>query len=145
MLLPNTSNLLAHVYPFKSASRNLWWHNFKQKKNLSPSSIQGYALIDTGASVLCVDEGVLRELGLSPFGSARVSTPNGDVEQGIYPVALSFPGTDIEAIPLARCLGANLASQHQPPLETIALIGRDTLRGCVLIYNGKDASFTFAY
>ncbi len=110
-----------------------------------PKPIQGYALIDTGASVLCVDEGVLNELGLSPFSTASVSTPNGDVVQGIYPVSLSFSGTAVAPIPLARCLGANLKSQRKPPLETIALIGRDTLINCVFIYNGKDASYTFAY
>lgn len=109
-----------------------------------PPPVSGYGLIDTGASILCVDEGILKSLNLTPFGSANVGTPMGDDIQGIYPVSISFPGTGFAPIKLARCLGANLASQTKPPLNTIALIGRDILSNGVFIYDGKHATFTLA-
>ena len=110
-----------------------------------PQPVSGYALIDTGASVLCVDHGVLTtSLKLSPFSSAKVGTPAGEVEQGIFPVALSFPGTGIGELSLARCLGADLDSQRKAT-NIIALIGRDVLINCVFIYNGKGGVYTLAY
>lgn len=109
-----------------------------------PAPVTGFGLIDTGASVTCVDEGILKSLNLTPFSTANVSTPNGDVVQGIYPVSISFPGTGFASIKLASCVGANLTSQTKPPLNTIALIGRDILSKGVFIYDGKHATFTLA-
>jgi predicted aspartyl protease len=109
-----------------------------------PPPITGYGLIDTGASILCVDEGILQKLNLTPFSTANLSTPNGDKPMGIYPVSISFPGTGFETIKLARCVGADLTTQTKPPLNTIALIGRDILSKGVFIYDGKHATFTLA-
>ena len=110
-----------------------------------PQPINGYALVDTGASMLAVDERILQRLQLRPFSTGAVSTGAGTVVQGIYPVSMSFPGTTVGAILVARCLGANLGDQVNPPLNTIALIGRDTLRDCILVYNGPLGIFTLAH
>jgi len=40
-----------------------------------PEPIQGSALIDTGASITAVDEGVCQRLGLTPTGRADLAIP----------------------------------------------------------------------
>ena len=61
-----------------------------------------------------------------------------------HEIVLIFAGQlDITGIPqnvvVNRAYGANLASQG-----LVALIGRDLLASCILIYNGPDGSFSLS-
>lgn len=105
------------------------------------------ALVDSGASSSCVDPGILASLGLTPTGSVTVHTPSTGsaphtAEQ--YDVSIIVPGTGSHhsplVIPAVPVLSAHLALQGID-----ALIGRDILRDCILIYSGSLGQFTLAF
>lgn len=101
----------------------------------------GLALIDTGASVTSVDETRLRALGLRPKAFTDVATASSArVEQPIYTCVLSFPGTPLPTIPFNEVIGSNLAG-----FGFSALIGRDVLANCQLVYNGPEGFWTIAF
>ena len=105
-----------------------------------PTPFDGYALFDTGASVTCVDEGVLRDLGLSPVGMTSMSTPSGGSKANTYACALYFPGSPLPDIELSFVVGVQLKNQGY-----VGLIGRDLLSNMILIYYGPGARITFAF
>ena len=106
-----------------------------------PQPHVGIALIDTGASITSVDDGVLVGLGLSPTSTRLISTPSAtNVEQPVYPCILSFPGTPLPQIPFNEVVGSQLAG-----LGCSVLIGRDILRHCLLVYNGPEGFWTIAF
>jgi hypothetical protein len=105
------------------------------------------ALVDTGASCTCVDPAVLTALQLSATGSVAVHTPSTGAalhyaEQ--YDVSLVIPGAGTHHLPLTidavPVIAADLAVQG-----IHALIGRDVLQDCILIYNGAVGEFTLAF
>ena len=104
-----------------------------------PDPISGLALIDTGASVTCVDSVAARQAGLALVDTGTMSSATHANE--IVPVFAG--GLVIEAASITvnvnRAVGANLASQN-----LIALIGRDVLAKCMLVYNGLDGSFSLS-
>jgi hypothetical protein len=105
------------------------------------------ALIDTGASFSSVEPTVLASLGLTPTGTidfvtpstgqAVVTTDTYDVDVVIYKgpndPPLSMPNLRVAACQLFLRQGIH------------ALIGRDILSKCVLIYNGEVNMFTLAF
>lgn len=102
-----------------------------------PAPVSGWGLIDTGASGTCVDRAAAEKAGLAVVDSGPMTSATHEAE--IVPI---FAGRlDIGGIPqnvdMKRAHGANLA-----PQDLIALIGRDVLAVCVLVYNGVDGSFT---
>lgn len=111
-----------------------------------PSPVVGVALVDTGATLTAVDEAVMRHLGVSPIGKNLVGTANGPVEQGRYPACLVFPTFPPEGMILefSGVTGVNLmgASSNKKPI--IALLGRDFLSHCVLVYNGTTGHFSIS-
>jgi predicted aspartyl protease len=105
----------------------------KQNKQVPMTRLLG--LIDTGASNSCVNDSIAKRLHLIPRDKHVVSTPNGQNEQYLYDASmrLQITGDRVWEIQL---FGANLEGQ---PYQ--ALIGRDILKHCTLIYNGWDNSF----
>jgi len=104
-----------------------------------PSPVQGFALIDTGASISSADTSVFTQLGISQNGVALVGTAGGQQQQFTYPARLSFPGTSIPAFDHPKMLGCDLGGYVVlgiPNARIIALIGRDILKLFVFIYNG---------
>ena len=104
-----------------------------------PPPVQGFALIDTGASISSADTSVFTQLGVSQNGVAVVGTAGGRQQQFTYPGRLSFPGTAIPAFDHPRLLGCDLAGHvvlGTPNARIIALIGRDILKLFVFVYNG---------
>lgn len=95
-------------------------------------------LIDTGASHTCVDERVLKGLGLQPVDKVASHTPHGVGERLVYPCTLQIPGHP--AVDLPRCLAVDLDSQG---IEV--LIGRDFLQQKILIYDGTRGNWTIAW
>jgi len=93
------------------------------------------ALIDTGASGSCIHYSLAKELGLIVRNVTEVYTPSGVSQHEIYDIGLSLPNlyTNIMQV---EALGVDLEKQ---PFD--ALIGRDILSQCTLIYNGWDNSY----
>ncbi len=102
-----------------------------------PPSKKVIALIDTGASGSCINGPISEELGLIVRDIVPVQTPSGISQQGVYDVGflLLLPGVMTNPI-LIQALGSDLKNQ---PYQ--ALIGRDILKFCTLIYNGWDNSY----
>jgi hypothetical protein len=112
-----------------------------------PAPINVQALVDTGATCTCVDPQVLKDLSLSPNGSATMITPS----SGDHPIVVNQYDVSL-VIP---------ASQNQPPLFHAnipvvesklhklqgfhMLLGRDVLKGCLLTYDGLSGLFSLAY
>jgi predicted aspartyl protease len=113
----------------------------------TPPLVPIRALIDTGASHTCVDPTVLSKLGLTPTGTAQVHTPTtGSTPQQVnqYDIALLIPGADPTHAALVR--STLPVTEHALAIQGIqALIGRDVLSDCVLIYNGTTNLFTLSY
>jgi predicted aspartyl protease len=110
-----------------------------------PSSVTGLALIDTGATMTCVHEPILTNLGLQPVGTLSAGTATGRAQQSVYMCRLIFPvlGWTVD-LPVA---GVNLDGQEiatSPPQPIIALLGRNLLQMCVLIWNGPGGFWTIA-
>jgi len=77
---------------------------------------------------------------------AKVVTANGTAIYPRYPARLSFPETPIPAREFGRIFGADLSGYREGPGPSIiALIGRDVLRDCVFVYNGREAFFSLEF
>jgi len=94
------------------------------------------ALIDTGATGSCINNAVAEELKLIARDVVPVQTPAGETKQPIYDVGFALPSLTQQNILPILVLGADLTGQ---PYN--ALIGRDILSMCTLIYNGWDNSY----
>jgi hypothetical protein len=78
----------------------------KQNKTI-PSPIAGIGLIDTGATRSCVDDVIMKQLGVHPIGIATSGTAAGPVNHSLYPAHFTFPAAKIE-IDFASVVGVNL-------------------------------------
>ena len=111
----------------------------------NPVSVRG--LVDTGASATVVDKAVLSQLGLTPTGMASVHTPSTGTtpHQCLqYDVGLVVPGNQQSDPPLLQATLAVTESDFS--MQGIqALIGRDLLRSCILVYNGATGLFSLAF
>ena len=102
------------------------------------SQATGFALIDTGAAVTCVDAAIARSVGLSFVDSGRMASATHASELvPIFAGRLDVGG--VFSVEMRRAYGANLA-----PLGFVASIGRDILESCVFVYNGADGSFSLS-
>lgn len=102
-----------------------------------PTPISGLALIDTGATGTCVDEESIAPLGLPIIGTAPMLGTTGKKDKPVYPVRLEFPGTGFGPVEPWQVIGAELKE-----CGLLALIGRDILSVCVLVYNGPGGFYT---
>src|SRR5579864_9557175 len=94
-----------------------------------PQPKTGLALIDTGASSTCIDEQAAKELGLPVIDVATMSSASHAQHQcNLYPVQIAIP--PVLSLQAPRAMGAALAAQG-----LLALIGRDVLQACLLVYN----------
>jgi len=108
-----------------------------------PKPATGFALIDTGASISAVDIDIITGLQVRPVGITEVFIA-GDKEshkvmQNIFPAKFSFPGTPLPTIEFTAVLGSSLQ-----PQKIVALIGRDVLSHCVLVYNGPGGHISLS-
>ena len=108
-----------------------------------PSPVAGFALIDTGATRSCADTSVIAALGVNPIGVTFLGTASGRSQHNLYPAKFSFPAIKFE-VEFGSVVGVNLAQQSVGGRQIIALIGRDVLAQCLLVYNGPKGSFSLA-
>lgn len=111
-----------------------------------PAPATGYALVDTGATLTCVHEPILKALGLNPVGPITSGTAAGMVQQNAYAAQIRIPSNGYVA-DLAPVGGVDLSGQvvqmqGNPPL--IALLGRNLLMQGVLVYNGSAGVWSFS-
>jgi hypothetical protein len=102
------------------------------------------ALIDTGASGTCVDPAILGPLGLTPTGSISIHTPTTagmPISCDQFDVAL---GIDHPKNPMVL-LTVPVISTALAAQGIQALIGRDVLQNCLLIYDGAAGNLTLAF
>lgn len=105
------------------------------------------ALVDTGASFTSIQPEVMQVLGLTPTGTVDIVTPSTgqDVHTTeTYDVDFVIPKSPTEpplAIPNLRVAACELFLRQ----GIHALIGRDVLSRCVLVYNGEANVFTLAF
>lgn len=119
--------------------------DFLRAKNQQvPSPTQGMALIDTGASKSCADRVALTKLGIKPTGVIRLGTAKGATQCPIFPTRLTFPSLRLR-VNFNAMAGVNLQGQQIGGAPLIALVGRDVLRRCLLIYSGANGYFTLSY
>ena len=117
----------------------------------APGPIKIQALVDTGATGTVIDTGVLAQLGVTPTGRVPVHTPSTSVtaphEANQFDVSVIIPGatqqTRNHVVPALPVIEAQLAHQGYH-----ALIGRDILASCILVYAGHEGQagiFTLSY
>ena len=103
-----------------------------------PDAINGFALIDTGASGTCVDQQAATKAGL-PVIDKTMMTSASHAEHEVLVFAGKLVIPEFTDINLEYALGANLDGQN-----LIALIGRDLLQSAVLVYNGTDGTVSLS-
>jgi hypothetical protein len=112
-----------------------------------PQMVPIRALVDTGAGCTCVDPTVLSSLRLTPTGNVPINTPSTGAtphSADQFDVALFIPGPP-NSIPLNFQTIPVVAAELLATQGFHALIGRDILDNCVLIYNGGMRQFTLAF
>lgn len=111
----------------------------------NPINIQG--LIDTGASNTCVDPAVLTALGLTPTGSTMMNTPSTGAQAvpvDTYDISLVVYAAQPHS-PLIHHTIPVVCSELLASQGFHALIGRDILKSCLLMYDGQSGIFSLAF
>lgn len=104
-----------------------------------PNPIICQALVDTGSSILAIDQSIAQSLNLVKRGIYIAHTANGQRQCNLYAVALSFPATNLKAYNIIQATEVDLSAQ---PFK--CLIGRDILRKWHLHYNGESGAISIA-
>ncbi|HEX3817530.1 MAG TPA: hypothetical protein VHW03_04510 [Chthoniobacterales bacterium] len=101
--------------------------------------VAGWALIDTGASVTCVDEDAAKALKLPIIDVVNMcSASHASHQANVYPIQLRIAGLP-NPINAPRAIGAALKAQ-----DLVALIGRDILAMGTLFFNGVAGQITLS-
>ena len=96
-------------------------------------------LIDTGASVSCIDNNTARKLGLNVIDTRPINSATEQILTPVYIGKIQIPTLDM-SLPL-KFYGAELLrvdkSYHY-------LLGRDLLSDFIFTYNGPEGTFQLA-
>jgi predicted aspartyl protease len=104
-----------------------------------PNPITCQAPIDTGSSILAIDQSIAQKLGLVKRGIYFAHTANGQRQCNLYAVSLSFPATNLKSHNVLQASEVDLSAQ---PFK--CLIGRDVLSKWHLHYNGESGAVSVA-
>jgi hypothetical protein len=117
------------------------------KNNLPvPAPVTGYALIDTGASISGIHLPILEQLSLLPIDFITLQGATGiDDKAPVYPARVSFPGINLNDVPMSRVVGNQVRYQTPSGKNVIMLLGRDLLKHFNLIYNGTFNQIILSY
>jgi hypothetical protein len=117
--------------------------NYLEQHGLEPHpSVQGYALIDTGASTSAIDDRVMRVLEIPILDEMPTVTPHGESFSNVYNASISFHGLELLDIPLEGALGCYFGEFATDAPKIIMLLGRDLLRRFTLHYDGPQSQVT---
>jgi Aspartyl protease len=102
-------------------------------------------LIDTGATDSCIERSLAEELDLDPIGEVDVHgvTSGGVPETGIV-YRLRFFHAGVPAVELASSVRV-VAVEDLGRFDSQVLMGRDLMAKGVLVYDGPQERFTFAF
>lgn len=104
-----------------------------------PEPVSGMALIDTGATITCIDDALAQQIGLPVIDQGRISSASHEeTVVNIYPALIEFVGVPIR-VNAERAAGVALATQG-----LAVLIGRDILQHMTLFYNGITGEITIS-
>ena len=111
-----------------------------------PPPVTGVAIVDTGATMTCVQESILRDqLQLQPIRTVKSGTASGQVTQNVYPARIVAANQgitmDLNAVAGVDLTGQTVATLPEPQ-TVIGLLGRNFLRYCVFIWNGPGGYWT---
>ena len=123
----------------------------QQAKQPLPPPVVAKGLIDTGATCTAIDTTIVQKLGLAPTGMVPIVTPSTGAAPHLanqYDVSVSFTHSPGLGLPptvhpihfVLAVIEANLLAQGFE-----ALIGRDILERCLLVYNGTTKQFSLSY
>lgn len=102
----------------------------------APGAGQTYtAMIDTGASISCINISLAQQLGLQQISSTQLGGVGGSSEAPIYAAALSVPQFGVTVDPI------QIAGVQNPLPGVDMLLGRDILRSLHMEYHGGQGSF----
>lgn len=114
-----------------------------------PAPVPVRAMIDTGASCTCVDPTIIAPLNLTARNAdVPVNTgSSGDTPHlaDEYDTSLIIPPVSPQDVAFRR---AAIPVVEMPLTESVgvdALIGRDILGDCLLVYDGRNGLFSLAY
>jgi len=108
-----------------------------------PTPITVSALIDTGASLSVIQQGLPKQLGLHPVGVQYINTASSEnIACSQYALQLILQATGGIQIPVSF---AALFTEAPLKGQNIhCLLGRDFLAHCVLVYTGPTNSFVLS-
>jgi predicted aspartyl protease len=95
------------------------------------------ALIDTGASLSCIDDEVAKQLKLPIIDVKKFGTPNGGSMHNIYAAQIAIP--TLRLVQFGQFAGVRMAEGGQPHR---ALLGRNLLSGLTMYYDGQTGTVT---
>lgn len=110
-----------------------------------PAPVLVVGLIDTGASGLAIDPTILQGLGLQQTGTTPLITPStgaNPVDAPVYDVSVKIPqlppaSLDFDSVPAIQAVLLNQGFG--------ALVGRDILNKCLIIYDGVAGYCSVAF
>lgn len=109
-----------------------------------PQPLLVVALIDTGASSTAIDPVTVQALGLQPTGMMPILTPSTGavpVQKNTFDVSFLIPVANMTyRLPVLQVFESHLGIQGIQ-----VLIGRDVLRDCLFIYDGRAGHFSLAF
>ena len=106
----------------------------------TPSVVKGDALVDTGASVTCIDRSAAGQLNLMATGVKTTGTAAGPQQVPVFAFRLAAQaGQQGFVLECTSGLGCDLVDHG-----LVALIGMDLLSRCVLVLNGPTGMYTLA-
>lgn len=101
------------------------------------SSKSVHALIDTGATLSCIDEGLAQELGLPVVDVQPIAGVAGVQDHNVYMGMVIIPGLEFNQY--GRFTGVGMAEQGHK-----VLLGRSFLSHCIMVYDGLRGQVTIA-
>jgi hypothetical protein len=98
-------------------------------------AVEAMAMIDTGASITAIDQGLATRIGLVQTGIAPVAGVTGVQDQPIYAAQIMLDQPSVALDPW-KMIGSPLNIQNFD-----VLLGRDFLQELTLVYDGSSGNF----
>ena len=110
----------------------------------APTPLEEEAMIDTGASITCIDREVVQRLGLLPVTKEEVRTPNGPPageQWDVYYLSLRIENAAGDFWrPAIRAVEAAIAHTGVK-----VLLGSEALENCVFLYDRRGHVFSLEW